>query len=224
MGEQLKEALAMSQAAIEEGLEDARAELEALHVRADELKVLIARGEAALGTSTVEGDGEGRLTLHEALEQVLRENANRWMTVQELAGEVNRRSLYRKKDGSPVEPNQVHARTKNYNKLFEKEGSRVRLRGAVDDWDVATFRDDDIGFYAWVDTHQDGFFINTERKPNPNYLVLHMPGGCGHFDRSSSLKWTKDYIKICSDRREELEGWAEQSVGGEVTLCKDCFR
>jgi hypothetical protein len=35
----------------------------------------------------------------------------------------------RKRDGSPVEVNQVPARTGNYPDLFEKEGSRIRLKG-----------------------------------------------------------------------------------------------
>jgi hypothetical protein len=224
MGDRLKEALAMSQTAITEGLADARAELERVRVREAELETLIARGEAALGIATGDADREGRLTLHDALEQILRENDNRWMTVHELADEVNRRALYRKKDGSAVEPNQVHARTKNYHGLFEKEGPRVRLRVAVDEWDVMIFRDDDDGFHGWLDAREGAFFINAERSPKPNYLVLHIAGGCGHFDRSPSVHWTKEYIKICSDRREQLEGWAEQKVGAEVTLCGSCFR
>ena len=59
---------------------------------------------------------------------VLREQDNRWMTVRELADVVTTRLLYRKKDGSPVEANQIHARTKNYEQLFEKDGPNVRLR------------------------------------------------------------------------------------------------
>jgi hypothetical protein len=223
MSERLKEALAMSQAAIEEGLAEAREELEGLRAQATELEALIARGEVALGTTPAASEPEGRLTLHEALEHVLREKNNRWMTVQELANEVNRRALYRKKDGSPVEPNQVHARTKNYDSVFEKEGPQVRLRVAPADWDVAIFKDDDDGFHEWLDAHDGAFFINAERNPKPNYLVLHVAGGCGHFDRSPSVHWTKDYIKICSERRDQLEGWAQQSVGGEVTLCRSCF-
>jgi HB1, ASXL, restriction endonuclease HTH domain len=224
MGDRLEEALAMSQTAITEGLADAKAELERVRGREAELEALIARGEAALGIATGDIDREGRLTLHDALEQILRENDNRWMTVHELADEINRRALYRKKDGSAVEPNQVHARTKNYNRLFEKEGPRIRLRVAVGEWDVVIFRDDDDGFHAWLDAHDGAFFINAERNPKPNYLVLHIAGGCGHFDLSPSVHWTRDYIKICSDRREQLEGWAEQTVGGEVTLCGSCFR
>ena len=48
------------------------------------------------------------------------------MTVKDRAAEVNGRHLYRKRDGSAVEANQVHARLNNYGQLFEKEGPRVR--------------------------------------------------------------------------------------------------
>jgi HB1, ASXL, restriction endonuclease HTH domain len=224
MSNRLEEALSMSQAAIEAGLADARTELAELRVREETLQALIARAEAALGfgDSEPEGDGAGHLTLHAALEQILREHDNRWMTVRELSNEINRRGLYLKKDGTPVEPNQVHARTKNYDTIFEKDGPRVRLRIAAHTWNVVIFKDDDTGFFDWQDANRQGFFINTERKPNPNYLVLHM-SGCGHFKGAPSVRWTKDYIKICSAQRDQLEGWATQIVGGEVTLCKSCF-
>jgi hypothetical protein len=42
------------------------------------------------------------------------------MTARALADAVNGRGLYRKKDGSPVEINQVRARTNNYHDLFRK--------------------------------------------------------------------------------------------------------
>jgi hypothetical protein len=223
MSDYLQEVQAMSRAALEDGLSKARAELHDLHARQAQVEEVIAQAEAALRLS--EGQSEltpAPKTLHEALAQILEEHGNRWMTVRELADEVNRRGLYRKRDSTPVEPNQVHARTKNYTKLFEKDGSRVRLRGSAADWDVVIFRDDDDGFFSWQDEHPDGYFVNTQRNPNPNYLVLHVPG-CGHFKGAPSVHWTKDYIKVCSESRAELERWADESVGGEVTLCRSCF-
>jgi hypothetical protein len=93
---------------------------------------LIGRAKAALGLGGGRGaagdEGARPLTLHEAIAEVLHERGNAWMTARELADEVNARSLYRKRDGSPVEANQVHARTKNYADLFEKDRSRIRLR------------------------------------------------------------------------------------------------
>ncbi|MGH8945015.1 MAG: hypothetical protein ACRDVL_02565 [Acidimicrobiia bacterium] len=68
------------------------------------------------------------MTLHEALDVVLSDNGNKWITAGDLAAEVNRRNLYRMRDGRPVEASQIHARVRNYSHLFEKNGSRIRLR------------------------------------------------------------------------------------------------
>jgi multidrug resistance efflux pump len=131
-GQQLRDALEGARPRLEAGLAEAEAELEQLDARRDELLALIAQAKAALGVAgfpaTVATGGARGLTLHDALAQVLRERGNEWMTVRELANEVNTRGLYRKRDGSPVEANQVHARTKNYTDLFEKDGSSIRLR------------------------------------------------------------------------------------------------
>jgi len=167
------------------------------------------------------------MTLHEAIALLLRENANESMTVRELADALNERGLYRKRDGSPIEVNQVHARTNNYRSIFEKDGPNVRLREesvmlTTLGPSLTVFQDDDEGFFEWIDANPEGYFINTERNPKPNYLVLHRPE-CPHFDRSPKAHWTRDYIKICSPGRSELEGWAEEAVKGEVTLCRSCF-
>jgi hypothetical protein len=66
-------------------------------------------------------------TLHEELADIVRNHGNRWITRTELADAVNERGIYKKRDGSPVTDFQVHGRTRNYNQLFERDGSRVRL-------------------------------------------------------------------------------------------------
>jgi peptidoglycan hydrolase CwlO-like protein len=127
----LYEALEMNRAEIEAGLQEAQRELDELNQRKNELEALIARAKAALGEAGHAAASQARRrTLHDAMAQVLHEHGNRWMTVRELADEVNRRALYEKRDRSPVEPNQIHARAKNYSALFDKEGPRVRLRSS----------------------------------------------------------------------------------------------
>jgi hypothetical protein len=69
-------------------------------------------------------------TLHEEIAAILRESGREWLTTTEIADEVNRRGRYRKRDGSLVSPYQIHGRTRNYAALFDRDGSRVRLRGA----------------------------------------------------------------------------------------------
>jgi HB1, ASXL, restriction endonuclease HTH domain len=211
---------------IRSALADARAELTALDDRRIELVALISQAEAALGEAHPPA-GTIVTTLHEALAQILRENGNAPMTARALADAVTDRGLYRKKDGSPVEINQIHARTNNYHDLFEKDGPLIRLREESPMLtnhppSVTVFREDDEGFGAWLDDHPDGYFINSERSPKPTYLVLHRPR-CRHFTRNPSLNWTRDYIKICSPARRDLEEWATSVVGGETTLCNACF-
>ena len=86
----------------------------------------------------------------------------------------------------------------------------------------AVFKEDDSGFFRWLDDNPNGYFINAECNPKPNYLVLHRPS-CLHFDRSPDVHWTKNYIKICSTARSDLVEWAAGEVGGDVTLCTSCF-
>ncbi|MBM3740909.1 MAG: hypothetical protein FJW39_34630 [Acidobacteria bacterium] len=84
------------------------------------------------------------------------------------------------------------------------------------------FKDDDDGFFAWQVANPRGEFINTHRKPNPNYLVL-LKSGCPHFKRGKNLKWTKDYVKVCSVEHAALVRWATETVGGQITPCSMCF-
>lgn len=233
--DRLDGALERSRQMIETPLAEARAELETVDARRAELIGQIARAEAILGgggppdprMAATTQPADRALTLHEAIARVLDDHGNEWMTARELTNEVNRRGLYRKRDGSALEVNQVHARTNNYGELFEKNGPRIRLKEgatvqATHTANVVMFKDDDQGFYEWQDANPEGLFINTERKPNPNYLVLHL-SGCSHFDGSDSVRWTKDYVKIASTDRDALEEWASESVGGEITLCRTCF-
>ncbi len=130
----LDKALEASRPAIEAALAVAEEELAAVVARKDELERLIARARAALGEPLPASEpdtGPRGMTLHEALKLVLSERDNRWMTVQELADEINSRDLYRKRDGSPIQPGQIHARASSYPSMFEKDGPRVRLADAT---------------------------------------------------------------------------------------------
>lgn len=72
----------------------------------------------------------GRLKLHEAMAAALRQRGNEWTKISDLADMINRQELYEKQDGSPVEPNQLHARANRptYQGMFEKQGPMLRLR------------------------------------------------------------------------------------------------
>lgn len=130
--DEIRKALEETRPRLKASLAAAERELAELRERQRELEGMIARVKAALGEEDVVVAAEPRsdLTLHEAIAIVLGKKGNPWMTVQEIADEVNRRELYWRRDRKPLEPNQVHARTKNYAHMFEKDGPRIRLRQA----------------------------------------------------------------------------------------------
>jgi len=68
------------------------------------------------------------MLLHDAITQVLREK-KKTMTTQELTDEINSRKLYRKKDGSDIEPKQISARVSNHPELFVRVEGKIRLKG-----------------------------------------------------------------------------------------------
>jgi hypothetical protein len=87
---------------------------------------------------------------------------------------------------------------------------------------VLLFQDDDRGFFGWLEGNPGGYFVNSERNPRPAYLVLHR-SDCSHFTGNPALHWTKDYVKHCSSDRRDLEQWASDAVGGQVTPCPTCL-
>jgi len=86
--------------------------------------VLLAR--LARGEGSVSFPSEP--TLHLEIARLLHEQGNVWMTTREIADAVNEAQRYRKKrTRGPITPFQIHGRTKNYDEVFERKGSRVRL-------------------------------------------------------------------------------------------------
>ena len=64
----------------------------------------------------------------EAIEQLLKQTG-RPMTTTEIAMEINKNKWYQKKDGTPIDPFQIHGRTKNYPNIFNRSGSTISLNG-----------------------------------------------------------------------------------------------
>lgn len=66
------------------------------------------------------------MTLHEAIEKLLRQTG-RPMTTQQIADELNKNGWYQKKDGSVIQAFQIHGRTRNYANIFSRNESTVSL-------------------------------------------------------------------------------------------------
>lgn len=116
---------------IEDDLEAARHALDRARGDVNELERRVASYEllASLGRGAEPGapSSEG-MTLHLAMAEVLRSTPGRMMRAGDLAREIERRRLYRMRDGRPVESQQVHARVNHYDDLFTKEGTFIKLR------------------------------------------------------------------------------------------------
>ena len=67
------------------------------------------------------------ITLHEAIEKVLRQKGCP-MTTTEIANELNKNKWYQKKDSSAIAAFQIHGRTNNYPLIFNRNGSTVSLK------------------------------------------------------------------------------------------------
>ncbi|MBI5088842.1 MAG: hypothetical protein HZB15_08300 [Actinobacteria bacterium] len=128
MTDQLASNLEHAARLVADTLSAARLELVELEERKVQLLALIARTEAMHAALQTDRPAMRHMTLHEAIAFLIREHGNRWMTVKDLTAAINARQLYHKRDGSPVELNEVHARINNYEYLFDKNGSKVRLR------------------------------------------------------------------------------------------------
>jgi hypothetical protein len=73
-------------------------------------------------------DEDGSATLHAQIAFVLK-HAGRPMTTPEIAEALEAAGYQRKSDGEPVRATQVAARTRNYPKLFRRDGSKIHLLG-----------------------------------------------------------------------------------------------
>lgn len=118
---------------IEADLEQARHSLSVARQEVHVLERQVAGLESLLQLTSDQpgqpatGRSGSRLTLHEAMAEVLRGEPEQMLRAGDLASEIERRRLYRMRDGRPVEPQQIHARVGHYPQMFTKEGTFIKL-------------------------------------------------------------------------------------------------
>jgi hypothetical protein len=110
-------------------LEFARQELRLsrLSAEAHERRVFALEALVALAPAPKEQDA-GSHTLHAAMEMVLQTAPEQMMRAGDIAREIERRRLYRMRDGRPVETQQIRARVGHYGDRFKKVGTFIKLR------------------------------------------------------------------------------------------------
>jgi len=126
--DQLRAALLANKDAVAAAISQAEAELARCQQRCEELAALIERARLVLDLDhPTDVEPLSRMTLHQAMGVVLAEH-HEGLRARALAEEVNRRRLYRRKDGRPIDPVQVHARAGAYTSLFARRDGRIMLR------------------------------------------------------------------------------------------------
>jgi hypothetical protein len=85
---------------------------------------------------------------------------------------------------------------------------------------MEVFQDDDAGYRAWLWSNLNGFIVNAQRGSNPGEPILHR-AACDTITPTPDKEWTREYIKICSTSRHELDAWAREH-GRRLTACTAC--
>ena len=96
-------------------------------------------------------------------------------------------------------------------------GTPVESEGEV----IQQFQNAESDYLGWLADHPAGYVLNSGRNPKPDYLVLHR-ARCKSISTTWSNYTTRDYIKNCSDSRDELAEWAGGVVGGQSRDCALC--
>ena len=104
-------------------LQRSKAETEQLDRQVDLFERLLALASVP---DTAASDAGG-LPLHATMVTVLRDAPQHMLRAGDLAAEVNRRHLYRMRDGRPVEAQQIHARVGHDGHRFVREGTFIKL-------------------------------------------------------------------------------------------------
>lgn len=88
---------------------------------------------------------------------------------------------------------------------------------------MQTFTNDDASYLEWIRSNPTGYVVNCNNIPSPKYLMLHR-ATCHTVSGTPARgkTWTSDYIKLCSLDRQDLELWAKDKVGGNLSPCRVC--
>ena len=70
-----------------------------------------------------------------------------------------------------------------------------------------------------LDGHRRGYVINILRGLNPKEAKLHC-ADCDSISDPTTPYVTRDYVKVCGDRRAELDEWAIREVGSKILPSK----
>jgi hypothetical protein len=92
---------------------------------------------------------------------------------------------------------------------------------------TTVFDNHDAPYLQWLHDHPAGFVVNTTRRYNPSYMVLHKTS-CYSISRTTDQMdenpfTGRGYVKICSIDQDGLLVWIRQQGGtGFTKRCSIC--
>jgi hypothetical protein len=84
--------------------------------------LLSLRGGSPNDASAASQVGASKMTLHQAMYTVLKDSPRGKLRAGDIIAEIDRRGLYRMRDGRIPESQQIHARAGHYPDMFGKDG------------------------------------------------------------------------------------------------------
>ena len=92
---------------------------------------------------------------------------------------------------------------------------------------IREFDGDDDDYQAWLKTNPNGFVINTSRRRQPTYMVLHR-ARCAHISEYTETArpeggfTERGYIKICASTVDALRIWVKSNGRPDGTFSNEC--
>lgn len=87
---------------------------------------------------------------------------------------------------------------------------------------MTLFDADEADYQRWLDRHRRGYVINILRGLNPKEAKLHC-ADCDSISDPTMPYVTREYVKVCGDRRADLDEWAVRKLGSKIPPCHHCF-
>ena len=81
-------------------------------------------------------------------------------------------------------------------------------------------------YLVWLKANPGGFVVNTRRRPDPDYMVLHR-ATCWTINRYTTMAkpggfTERDFIKACSNSLNELRDWVRRNGRSNGSFSKEC--
>lgn len=93
---------------------------------------------------------------------------------------------------------------------------------------VIVFQDDDSNYLEWINNYVHGYVINTRRKIDEEYMVLHR-ASCSSIKNYNLMAKSggfteRNYIKICSTNIDDLREWVKVHGREDGKFSSECSR